>query len=278
MKRVVTAIVLIPFVFVLVFLPPHWQALFVVATAVVAALAGWEYLGLARALGADPPRIALVVAIFALFGASYQWPDQTAPTLGILALLLLIWCTFLSPIQRVLPDASNAVFGLLYTGFTLVSLPALRQQSNGPSLVVFLLCVVWAGDIAALYVGRAWGRHKLAPSISPNKSWEGSVASVLGSMAVAGGLLALADALATHFNTAVLSFAEDPIWYWLALAAFLNVVAQVGDLAESALKRSAGVKDSGTILPGHGGVLDRIDALLLAAPALWYVHLIHHSF
>jgi phosphatidate cytidylyltransferase len=278
MKRIITAIVLIPFVFVLVFLPPHWQPLFVAATAVVAALAAWEYLGLAKALGADPPRVAVMVAILALFGATYEWPDQTAPTLGILALLLLLWCTFLSPIHRVLPDASSSAFGLLYTGFTLVSLPVLRQQSNGPSLVVFLLCVVWAGDVAALYVGRAWGRHRLAPSISPNKSWEGSVASVLGSVAVAGGLLALADALSSHFNTAVLSFSDDPVWYWLVLAAFLNVAAQVGDLAESALKRSAGVKDSGTILPGHGGVLDRIDALLLAAPALWYAHLIHHSF
>jgi phosphatidate cytidylyltransferase len=219
-----------------------------------------------------------VVAIFALFGASYEWPDQVATILGILSLLLLLYCTFLSPIQRVLPNAASSVFGLLYTGFTLISLPALRQQSNGPSLVVFLLCVVWAGDIAAMYVGRAWGRHKLAPSISPNKSWEGSVASVLGSVVVAGGLLWLADALGAHFNTAVLSFSDDPIWYWLLLAAFLNVVAQVGDLAESALKRSAGVKDSGTILPGHGGVLDRIDALLLAAPALWYAQLIHHSF
>jgi phosphatidate cytidylyltransferase len=241
-------------------------------------MAGWEYLGLAKALGADPPRIAVVVAILALFGASYQWPDQVATILGILSLLLLLYCTFLSPIQRMLPDASSSVFGLLYTGFTLISLPALRQQSNGPSLVVFLLCVVWAGDIAALYVGRAFGRHKLAPSISPNKSWEGSAASVLGSVAVAGGLLALADYLGSHFNTFVLSFADETVWYWLVLAAFLNVVAQVGDLAESALKRSAGVKDSGTILPGHGGVLDRIDALLLAAPALWYAQSIHHSF
>jgi phosphatidate cytidylyltransferase len=278
MKRVITAVVLIPIVFVLVFLPPHWQPLFVAATAVVAALAGWEYLGLAKALGADPPRIPVVVAILGLFAASYEWPDQVAPAVGILSLLLLLWCTFASPIHRVLPDASSSVFGLLYTGFTLISVPALRQQSNGPSLLVFLFCAVWAGDTTALYIGRTWGRHKMAPSISPNKSWEGAIASVAGSVAVTGGLLALADALGTHFNTMVLSFSEDPVWYWLLLAAFLNVVAQVGDLAESALKRSAGVKDSGTILPGHGGVLDRIDALLLAAPALWYVQLIHHSF
>ena len=278
MKRVITAAVLIPIVFVIVFLPPHWQWLFVAATAVVAAMAGWEYLGLAKELGADPPRLAVGVAIVALFAASYEWPDQVAPTLGVLSLFLLLWCTFLSPINRVLPDASSSVFGLLYTGLTLVSLPALRQQSNGPSLLVFLFCAVWAGDTTALYVGRAWGRHKLAPSISPNKSWEGAVASVVGSVAVTGLLLALADYMTAHFNTMALSFSEDPAWYWLVLSAFLNVVAQVGDLAESALKRSAGVKDSGTILPGHGGVLDRIDALLLAAPTLWYVQLIHHSF
>lgn len=277
MKRVLTAIVLIPFVFVLVFLPPHWQPLFVAATAVVAVMAGWEYLGLAKNLGADPPRIAVAVAILAAFGGIYEWPDQTAPILGILSLLLLLYCSFLSPIQRVLWDASNSVFCLVYTGFTLISVPALRAQSNGPSLIVFLLCVVWAGDIAALYIGRTMGRHKLAPSISPNKSWEGSVASVLGSVGVAVGLLALADYLA-RWNSVVLSYSEDPWWYWIALAVILNVAAQVGDLAESALKRSAGVKDSGTLLPGHGGVLDRIDALLLAAPALWYAQLIHHSF
>jgi phosphatidate cytidylyltransferase len=278
MKRVLTALVLIPIVFVLVFLPAHWQPLFVAATAIVAAMAAWEYLGLAQRIGSDPPRIAVAIAILALFAATYQWPDQTASILGILSLILLLYCTFGSRIECVLTDAAASVFALLYTGFTLVSLPALRQESNGPSLIVFLFCAVWAGDIAALYIGRTWGRHKLAPSISPNKSWEGSIASVLGSVLVVAGLLWLADSLTTRFNTVVLSYSEDPVWYWIAMAVLLNIAAQVGDLAESALKRSAGVKDSGSILPGHGGVLDRIDALLLAAPTLWYAQLIHHSF
>lgn len=278
MKRVLTAAALVPIVLVLVFLPAHWQPLFVAATAIVAAMAAWEYMGLAKEVGANPPRIAVAVAVLALFGAWWQWqdPDKFLPAYGLLCVALLIYCTFASPIKRVLADATSSIFCLFYTGLTLTALPALREQSNGPSLVLFLLFVVWSGDIAALYVGRAWGRHKLAPSISPNKSWEGSVASVVGSVAVAGGLLALAEYL-SHW-TAVLSFSEDPVWYWLVLAAVLNVAAQVGDLAESALKRSAGVKDSGSILPGHGGVLDRIDALLLAAPTLWYAQLIHHSF
>jgi phosphatidate cytidylyltransferase len=277
MKRVLTAAVLIPLVLVLVFLGPRWQWLFTLVTAVVAALASWEYLTLARQKGAEAPRLAVVIAIGVLFAATFQWPDQIAPILGILSLALLLVCAFSSPIARVLPDASNAVFCLLYTGFTLISLPALHAQNNGPSLVVFLLCVVWAGDIAALYIGRPFGRHKLAPTLSPNKTWEGSIASVAGSLLAAGGLLGISEYLA-GWNSVALSYADEVWWYWLVLAFIVNIAAQVGDLAESALKRSAGVKDSGTLLPGHGGILDRIDALLLAAPALWYAQLIHQRF
>ncbi len=277
MKRVLTAAVLIPLVLVLVFLGPRWQWLFTLLTAVVAALASWEYLTLARLKGAEAPRLAVAIAILALFAATFQWPDQVASILGILSLTLLLVCTFSSPIARVLPDATNAVFCLIYTGFTLISLPALHAQHNGPSLVVFLLCVVWAGDIAALYIGRPFGRRKLAPTLSPNKTWEGSIASVAGSLLAAGGLLGISEYLA-GWNSVALSYADEIWWYWLVLAVIVNIAAQVGDLAESALKRSAGVKDSGTLLPGHGGILDRIDALLLAAPALWYAQLIHQRF
>ncbi len=279
MKRVLTAVVLIPLVLVLVFLPaqPHWQALFTAFTALVAALAGWEFLGLAQQKGAAPPRIAVMIAIVVLFAAIFQWPDQAASILGILCFALLVVCTFTSPIERALPDASTAMFCLVYTGFALISLPALRAQNNGPSLLVFLLCTVWAGDTAALYIGRPFGRHKLAPKLSPQKTWEGSIASVIGSLLAAGALLEIASYLA-RLNLVALSYADEVWWYWLILAVIINVAAQVGDLAESALKRSAGVKDSGTLLPGHGGILDRVDALLLAAPALWYAQLIHQRF
>lgn len=279
MKRVVTALVLVPIVLGLVFLPPGWQPLFTAAAAIVAAMAGWEYMGLAQQTGARPPRIAVFIAILLLFAAWWEWqdPDQFLPAYGILCLALLIYCTFASPVERVLADATSAIFCLFYCGVTLIALPALRLQPNGSALVLFLLCTVWAGDIAALYAGKAFGKHKLAPSISPKKTWEGSIASVAGSVIVAAGLLELADLFA-HWNYAALSYSEDPWGYWLAVAVLVNVAAQVGDLAESALKRSAGVKDSGSLLPGHGGILDRIDALLLAAPALWYAQLIHHRF
>jgi phosphatidate cytidylyltransferase len=274
MKRILTAAVLIPLVLVLVFLGPKWLLTLVVAG--VAALAAWEYLGLAERSGIKPPRVAVLVALALLFAGNLQYPDQTAVLFGILCLGLLVYCTFASPVEQVMPNSAVSVFGMVYVGLAMLTLPALREETNGPSLVAFLLVVVWAGDIAALYVGRAWGRHKLAPTLSPKKTWEGSLGSVVGSLLAGGAMLALADWLA-QWDSAKLSYPED-IWYWLGLAVGLNIAAQVGDLVESALKRSVGVKDSGDLLPGHGGVLDRIDALLLAAPVLWYAQVIHQRF
>jgi phosphatidate cytidylyltransferase len=277
MKRILTALILIPLVLLLVFMGPGW--LFTTAVAAVAALAAWEFLGLAEKAGATPPRIAVVLAILALFASNLKWPIQnpaTLGTLGILSLGLLVYCTFFRPVDQIMADVSASIFCLFYIGFTLLVLPALREnpEGNGHALVTFLLCVVWAGDTAALYIGRAWGRHKLAPTISPNKTWEGTLGSMAGSLLATGALLGLSQLL-QMWDVAGLSYSGEVWWYWLGLAVVVNVAAQVGDLAESALKRSAGVKDSGSLLPGHGGVLDRIDALLIAAPVLWYAQMIH---
>lgn len=266
---------LIPLVLCIVFLGPKW--LFTLVTAGVATLAAWEFLGLARRSGANPPRIAVLVAILALFAGAFEFPDQTTAILGILSLSLLLYSTFFQPAAEVLGNASTSILCLLYVGMTLLTLPTLREETNGPSLVAFLLCAVWAGDIAALYVGKAFGRHKLAPKLSPNKTWEGTLGSVAGSLLATGALLGLAHLLSVQWDSARLSFPED-LWYWAILAVIVNIAAQAGDLAESALKRSVGVKDSGSLLPGHGGVLDRIDALLLAAPVLWYAQVIHQRF
>jgi phosphatidate cytidylyltransferase len=276
MKRILTALVLIPIVLVLVFLGPRWQWLFTVGVAGVAALAGWEYLGLTQKTGATPPRAAVAFSLLALFAANFQWPDWKFEIFGLLSLALLVYCTFRSPVERVMADATACLFCMVYTGLTLLTLTSLHEQANGPSLVTFLLCVVWAGDSTALYVGRTWGRRKLALNISPGKTWAGAIGSVFGSLAAAGILLELSAQLQAR-DLAVLVY-PDEIWYWFVLAFVVNIAAQVGDLAESALKRSAGVKDSGTLIPGHGGVLDRIDAVLLAAPALWYAQLIHQRF
>ncbi|HEV2463927.1 MAG TPA: phosphatidate cytidylyltransferase [Acidobacteriaceae bacterium] len=268
MKRVLTAIVLVPLVLWLVFKGPYW--LVDVVVGLVAELALWEFLSLADAAGAKTPRIATMICVALLFLVTFRRPEFIAPLLGAITLALLIVCAFSSPLNRVLPDAGYSVFGVLYIGWTLTTLPLLFAQ--GPSLVVYLLFVVWAGDVAALYIGRTWGKRKLAPAISPGKSWEGSIASVCASVAITAFLLWISTVLLAH-GIAVLEFPGSWGW-WLGVAVLLNVAAQLGDLVESALKRGAGVKDSGSLLPGHGGVLDRIDALLIAAPVLWYALLV----
>ncbi|MGC2161185.1 MAG: CDP-archaeol synthase [Silvibacterium sp.] len=275
MKRVLTALVLVPLVLLLVLKGPYWLITPIVGA--IAELALWEFLALADATGAKPPRIASVIAVAALFFFTFFLPlVDLVPLAGAITLALLITCAFRSPHKRVLPDAAFSVFGVLYIGLSLTTLPLLSQQENGPSLLIFLLFVVWAGDTAALYIGRTWGRRKLAPALSPGKSWEGSIASMAGSLAVTGLLFWLSTSLQAH-GVADL-FYPGSILRWLLLAVILNVAAQIGDLVESALKRGAGVKDSGSLLPGHGGVLDRIDALLIAAPVLWYALLVQQSF
>jgi phosphatidate cytidylyltransferase len=274
MKRVITAAVLIPLV-LLVLLRGSYL-LVVVATALVAGLATWEYISIADAHGSRIPRTLVLIAIVVLFAATFHNRFLILPAIGLCSLVLLIVCGFCSPLERVLPDTAFSVFGLIYIGLTLATVPLVWVQQHGPSLLIFLFCTVWTGDIAALYVGRNFGRTKLAPRISPNKSWQGSAASLAGSLLIAAALVALARALENR-SIFTLHFAR-PLAYWLGLAVILNIFAQVGDLVESAIKRGAGVKDSGAMLPGHGGILDRIDALLLAAPVLWYAQWIQEYF
>jgi phosphatidate cytidylyltransferase len=275
MKRVLTALILAPLVLALVFLGPMWLITLVVAG--VAMLAAWEFLALTEQRGARPPRVLTMGAIGLLFAGNYHWPDETLTIFVFLCVVLLVYCTFASPVERALADSTSSVFALFYLGLTLIPIPMLREATNGPSLLAFLFLTVWAGDTVAMYAGRVFGRAKLAPNLSPNKTWAGAIGSVVGAVAVTGILLGLSSYLA-QWNSVRLSYADAVWWYWLVLAVVVNVAAQVGDLAESALKRSAGVKDSGTLLPGHGGILDRIDALLLAAPVLWYAQVIRLRF
>ncbi len=274
MKRIVTAAVLIPVTIALVFLGPFW--LFTLICALVAGLALWEYLDLADAIGAQPPRIATYIAFAAIYLCIWRYPDLLSATIVAATLTILTFCTFHSPMQRILPDAASATFGILYIGLGFATLPLLLQQSNGSSLLLFLFLAVWSGDIAALYIGKAFGRKKLAPQISPGKTREGAIASLVASALFTLFLLWVASYLSAH-SVDALSY-PGPWYDWLTLSVFLNAAAQLGDLVESGLKRSAGVKDSGTLLPGHGGVFDRIDALLLAAPLLWYAHLARQIF
>jgi phosphatidate cytidylyltransferase len=274
MARILTAAVLIPLVILLLFRAPFWVV--TLATAAVAILACWEYLGLADSSGAQTPRWLVLIAVAALFAINFFRPEMLMAGFSALAFLMFVSIAFRAPLDRVLLDASASIFGLLYIGLALVTIPLTWAQEHGPSLLLLLFCVVWSGDIAALYVGRSLGRRKLAPRLSPGKTWEGSIASIAGSLLVTVLLVLLGQWMVRH-NLMGLSY-EGGWEHWLVLAVVLNIAAQVGDLVESALKRGAKVKDSGSLLPGHGGILDRIDALLLAAPVLWYAQRVQQSF
>jgi phosphatidate cytidylyltransferase len=183
-----------------------------------------------------------------------------------------------------LASAAASVFGVFYIAGSLFLLIVLRTDQLFCVLVIFILFSVWAGDIAAYYVGRSIGKHKLAPIVSPNKSWEGAIASVVASIGVAFLVFHFGQQLSSFFSRGWLfgtggwTFYTSPEsfnyhvqpYHVIILGILANVAAQFGDLFESALKRGANLKDSGTLLPGHGGVLDRIDALLFAIPVVWY--------
>ncbi len=282
MKRILTATVLILAVFALIFFGQLWMI--TLFAAVVAELAAYEYLKLA-AVGAESHGVKLRIPVWWMaLGTALAFvvtlPDfpveAQLPVLSALTLALFAWNGFRAPLIQVLPDTAQGLFGLIYIAYPLTLVPLLWKSEDGPALVLFLMVCVWAGDIAALYFGRAFGKRKLVPRLSPGKTWVGSVASIVASVLVAALIVYIADALTARGNT-ILHISE-PLWQSLVLAAILNIAAQLGDLLESAIKRGAGVKDSGTMLPGHGGILDRIDALLLAAPVLWFILLLKDYF
>jgi phosphatidate cytidylyltransferase len=274
MKRILTAILLILGVFGLIFFGQLWML--ILAAGLVAELAAYEYRALANASGTGIPAWWMAAATALLFLVTYLRPvEAQLPVLSALALVLLAWAGFRAPIERVLPDAALGLFGLLYVAYPLTLVPLIWNRDDGKPLLLFLMVCVWAGDIAALYIGRSFGRHKLS-TLSPNKTWEGSAASVAGSVLAGLGVVLAGETLSARGNTVL--HITQPVWQSVVLAVVLNLAAQLGDLLESAIKRGAGVKDSGTMLPGHGGILDRIDALLLAAPALWCCLLLKDAF
>jgi phosphatidate cytidylyltransferase len=314
MKRVATAVVLIPIVLLIVFRAPLW--LFAAVLAVIALITTREYLGLTDAYGIKPARVLtyfftllLFASVIGAFAVETQLSKLPASALlrGVVAkehpylfflfgatsvgrdAVLLAALVFLAAMMKredlrsSLPGAAASALALAYVSLPLALLINVRAQAAGAFYVLYLLVVVWAGDILAFLVGRSVGKHKLAPRISPNKSWEGTVASLAGATVLGAVILAHGDAIVGFLrNTKLLAAqqssifsvgaypATHPLWVYILLSAALNLAAQLGDLVESMLKRGAGVKDSGSLLPGHGGMLDRIDALLFAAPALWY--------
>ncbi len=263
MKRLLTGAIGAPLVLAAVFLLKGWW--FFALMAVVVELAAFEYVAICRPQAPRAPlRLLLVLAPAAAFALSYALSepiDLAALRLYLFggALLLSVGLGTLvlfsrTPLEEALPALGILGFGTPYFAIALSSLHLL--QGIDPWVIVLLLAIVWLGDTAAYYVGSRIGRHKMAPVISPKKSWEGAAASFL---------VAMAAAMIWDFYR---RGALEP--GLLVAAALTAVAAQIGDLVESMIKRSSGVKDSGHLLPGHGGLFDRIDALVFAAPVLLF--------
>jgi phosphatidate cytidylyltransferase len=271
MKRLLTALVLIVLVVALILLGKPWMV--TLAAGLVAALAALEFRQIAAAGGNPIPLWWTLAAIALFFAATFLRPQDTITAVVFATLFLFSWNALRTPLNRVLPETAAGLLLLIYIAYPLTLIPLIwnRSEGDGTVLVFFLFLCVWSGDIAALYIGKRFGRRKLAPQLSPNKTWAGAIASIVASVVFGVGLILYGDWLSLHGSSFTRLHTDAPWWQWLLLAILLNAAAQFGDLLESALKRGAGVKDSGTLLPGHGGILDRIDALLLAAPILWFV-------
>ncbi len=269
MKRILTAIVLIAFVVALLFFGRLWMV--TLAAGVVAILAALEFRNFTDSGGCPIPLWWTISAVTLFFLATFFRPMDTITVVAFATLLLFAVATFSTSLERVLWQTSAGVLLLIYVAYPLSLLPQILNEENGLALILFLFLCVWSGDIAALYVGKRYGRHKFFPRLSPNKTWEGAIASVVASCIFGMGLVLLGDWFTQQNSSFTRLHTTEPWWVFLILAVVLNAAAQFGDLLESGLKRGAGVKDSGTILPGHGGILDRVDALLLAAPVLWFI-------
>jgi len=279
MKRILTAIVMITLVGALIFLDKTDKLWYVTAfSALVAILAAIEFRAFATSGGATVPLWWTIAAVALFFYGTALLPFDIITLISLLTLILFAVAAFTSPIERVLWETSAGLLMLVYIAFPLTLLPLLLHAEDGTALLLFLFLCVWSGDIAALYIGKRFGRHKFSPRLSPNKTWEGAAASLVASCGFGMALIGVGEYLTRSGSSFTRLHTSEPWWQSLILAILLNVAAQFGDLLESALKRGAGVKDSGTILPGHGGVLDRIDALLLAAPILWFALTLKQSF
>jgi phosphatidate cytidylyltransferase len=272
--RILTAAVLLP-ILVASILIEQLALLFVilVAAALIAGL--FEFWALARKQQIQSDRYAALLSGTALMVIFYftQPGELPDPTMIPIVLLLLTGGTLTAamvrgaPFNRMIPSAAVTVLSVMYIVFLGGHLIAVRtgfRPELSRNILSFYFLVIMGSDVAAYYGGRLFGRHKLAPTISPGKTWEGAVAGMLASLLLA---------IASHYWF----FLNLPLKFALPLAALMNVVGVLGDLTESALKRSTGTKDTAQTLPGHGGVLDRIDSLLFNAPVIYYFAWVYFS-
>ncbi len=255
MSRILTALALMIIALYLVFWANAY--VFLAAALLMSLLCYREFSGLVANHGIGKPDLLGLLA----GGAILLWPTYALISVALALLLMFAFSLRQNDLRSILPNVACSLLAAFYTFAPWHYAVELRKLSV--HLLFMALALNWAGDSVAYYVGSILGRHRLAPNVSPKKSWEGAIASVVGSVIVS--LLYLAYVI-PGIN----------LWKVALIAALSNVAGQFGDLAESAIKRGAGVKDSGTLLPGHGGMLDRVDSSLFAVPVAFFLITLLH--
>ena len=268
LTRVLTALVGIPLAVILIFSNDPMP--FAVAIGLISALGALEFYGNVRKVGVRPVEWAGVAAVVLLAVSARSYDRSSIGSLfpAVLSLLLIL-SFFVELIRKERAPIVNigaTIFGAIYVGWLISHIVALRQIDRpiqvgsyetqvGAVLVMLTFLCTWASDTGAYFIGRTYGKKKLTPKLSPNKTIEGSVAGFISSIliaVIAGTIIKL------------------PPQHSLALGAIFGLLTQLGDLSESAIKRELGIKDFGTMVPGHGGILDRFDSLLFTGPAAFY--------
>jgi phosphatidate cytidylyltransferase len=260
-RRGLTALVALPLLLLALFRGPSALFLAIVATAI--AIGFCEFMALLRARGQQPLRLGGALLTGALFTDAALPLGLGVPLWPAAALLLLAFALVRREIEEAVPAAAGTLLGAVYLGGlggTIAALRILEPAAAGAWRVCLLLAIIMAADTVAYFVGHAFGRHRLAPRLSPGKTVEGAFGGLLGG--VAGALAVRA-----------LGLPELPLLHAVGLGLMVAALGVAGDLDESLLKRWAGVKDSGALFPGHGGMLDRLDSLLFGAPVLYYYFL-----
>ncbi len=264
-KRVITALWGIPLLITIIWYGEPW---FTILVAIWGLLAAFEFYRMVAASKVSPlTYFGLIWTLLFILSPHFDYATLTPLLLTSAVILSLIWLLLHRQKEGAFIGWAWTIGGILYVGWLLSYFVALRggyyplliTKTAGRNWVFLALFTTFASDTAAFFVGRAWGKHHLAPRISPGKTWEGAIAGVFGAI-----IVSLLFTLSTPLHL--------PLTYWQAilLGLLVSVFGQLGDLVESLLKRNMGVKESGTLIPGHGGFLDRIDSVVFAGIVVYY--------
>lgn len=262
-QRSITAAILLPIILLAVWFGNPWFGVFIAAAALVATL---EFYRMVSNSGKGHPltRFGILWAVaLTLSPLSFHYRDiNLLPAIMSIAVIIsLAWTLIHSQRETAFQDWAWTVAGVLYIGWMLSYWLNLNILDDGRNWVYLALFTIFANDTGAYFIGRKWGRHKLAPATSPGKTWEGAMGGLLSSIAGAVAVFLLLNLFCTF-----------SLLYWqlILLACLISLFAQLGDMVESLLKRNLEAKDAGKLLPGHGGVLDRLDSLIFVAPMVYY--------